>query len=105
MKSIVKNFYDKMLTDERTSHFFNKIDMEKQRTMFCTMLGIAIEGPGKYSADDLRAAHKNLALNDNLFDLTLQKFGEAIDDHNIPPEVRQNILSVLDRTRDDILNR
>ncbi|MFM8331561.1 MAG: group I truncated hemoglobin [Candidatus Methylumidiphilus sp.] len=54
-------FYRKVLADERISHFFDDVDMDKQAGKQKAFLTMAFGGPHHYTGQDMRNAHAHLA--------------------------------------------
>jgi truncated hemoglobin YjbI len=60
VNAAVENFYSKVLADERVSHFFDGIDMDRQIAKQKAFLTFAFGGPNNYSGKDMRAGHAHL---------------------------------------------
>src|SRR5687767_4017886 len=53
-------FYRKVLIDDRVSHFFDAVDMDRQRAKQKAFLTMAFGGPNNYAGRDLRTGHAHL---------------------------------------------
>jgi truncated hemoglobin YjbI/predicted pyridoxine 5'-phosphate oxidase superfamily flavin-nucleotide-binding protein len=102
-------FYRKVLQDELVGRFFEDVDMERQRLKQKSFLTMAFGGPYKYTNIDLREGHKHLhekfGLSDQHFDRVCEIFRETVTEINIPPDQIEEMMSILESTRDAILNR
>ncbi|MGR8941545.1 MAG: globin domain-containing protein, partial [Gammaproteobacteria bacterium] len=102
-------FYRKVLQDELIGHFFEDVDMERQRLKQKSFLAMAFGGPYKYTDIDLREGHKHLidkyGLADEHFDRICAIFRETVAELDIPQDQQEEMLAVLESTRDAILNR
>lgn len=103
-------FYRKVLQDELVGHFFEDIDMDRQRLKQKSFLSMAFGGPHyQYSDLDLREGHKHLIkkynMNDQHFDRVCTLFKETVTELNIPPDQIAEMMVILESTRDAILNR
>lgn len=90
VKLAVDNFYDRVLQDDRIKHFFDGMDMVKQKSHQRAFLTYAFGGAPQYDGRAMREAHKHLveeqglrgehfdAIAENL-ELTLQELGIAED--------------------------
>ena len=58
--SVVDEFYDRMLDDERIAGFFENVDMASQRAHQTQFLSSVTGGPVEYSGADMREAHEVL---------------------------------------------
>jgi hemoglobin len=65
----VRIFYDKMLADQRVSHFFGEVSiplLKKKQEMFMILV---TGGPAVYTGQSLRQAHARLNLDEESFDI------------------------------------
>lgn len=102
-------FYRKVLKDELVGHFFEDVDMEKQRLKQKSFLTMAFGGPYVYTNIDLRESHKPLiekyGLSDQHFNRVCEIFKETVTELNIPPDQIDEMMAILESTRDAVLNR
>lgn len=102
-------FYKKVLSDERIKHFFDDIDMEKQRRKQKEFLTLAFGGPNKYKARSMAAAHRKLVeeqgLNDMHFDAVVENLGTTLSELNVPKDLIQKSADIANSTRDQVLCR
>jgi hemoglobin len=108
LHDVVDCFYEKVLKDPVINHFFFGTDMEIQRAKMKAFLMMALGGPAMFTGKDIRGAHAGLVhrgLNDTHFDATAQHLEEALKEHNVSDEVRQQILGVVETVRGAVLNK
>ena len=109
MEVCVDLFYQKVLNDDLVSPFFKDIDMASQRLKQKSFLAMAFGGPYHYSDADLRATHKPLiekmGLSDEHFNRILEIFKETLTELNVSANEQQNVMEILESTRDAVLNR
>jgi truncated hemoglobin YjbI len=102
-------FYKKVLQDKTVNRFFEDVDMESQRLKQKSFLTMAFGGPYPYGAADLREAHRHLVekhgLSDRHFDRVCEIFKETAAELHIPPDQIEEMMAVLESTRDAVLNR
>jgi len=105
----VDRFYEYMLSDERVKHFFDDVNMEKQRQHQKDFITYALGGSPGYSGNDLRTAHQplvdKLGLSDEHFDATVENLVKALRDLNVAEDVIADAGAILESTRDDVLCR
>jgi len=104
----VEIFYGKVLSDDRIKHFFNDIDMNRQRGKQKAFLAFAFGGPVKYTGKDMREGHKHLVergLNDDHFNAVAENLKTTLEELNVPGELIDQVLAIAESTRDDVLNR
>lgn len=105
----VNLFYDKVLADERISHFFTNTDMERQRLHQKMFLTYAFGGMPGYTGKSMREAHaplvKKLGLNDSHFDAVMENLGAALVELNVPQELVAEAADIAESVRNDVLNK
>ena len=109
MEIAVDVFYRKVLQDDLVSRFFEDVDMEGQRLKQKSFLAMAFGGPYQYSGLDLRKAHgrlvEQMGLTGEHFDRVLAIFRETLEEIQVSSKEIDEMMGVLESTRDDILNR
>ncbi|NMO17591.1 group 1 truncated hemoglobin [Pyxidicoccus fallax] len=108
MAAAVEVFYRKVLADDRISHFFEDVDMERQAAKQKAFLTMVTGGPSSYSGRDMRAGHAHLVklgLNDMHFDAVVGHLKETLEELNVPAPLVQRVLTIAEGARADVLNR
>lgn len=108
VEAAVEVFYRKVLTDERISHFFDDVDMDRQIAKQKGFLTMAFGGPAQYSGKDMRAGHAHLVergLNDSHVDAVIELLGESLRELGVADDLIQEVAAIAESARDDVLNR
>jgi hemoglobin len=101
-------FYRKVLSDDRISHFFDDVDMERQAAKQKAFLTMAFGGPHNYSGLDMRRGHAHLVargLNDDHFNAVVELLGQTLQELNVAPELIAQVAAIAESTRNDVLSR
>jgi hemoglobin len=101
-------FYRKVLTDDRVSHFFDDVDMDRQIAKQKSFLTMVFGGPVAYTGKDMRAGHAHLiqrGLNDSHFDAVIELLGESLREVGAPENLIAQVAATAQSTRADVLNR
>lgn len=101
-------FYRKVLTDERISHFFDSVDMDRQIAKQKAFLTMVFGGPVTYSGKDMRKGHASLVergLNDSHFDAVLELLAASLAEVGAPAPMISQVEAIAESVRADILNR
>ncbi len=101
-------FYRKVLSDDRISHFFDTVDMDRQAAKQKAFLTMAFGGPVNYTGKDMRAAHAHLVaqgLNDSHFNAVVENLGQTLAELNVPAELIAKVAAIAESTRADVLGR
>ncbi|MXN66730.1 group 1 truncated hemoglobin [Stappia sp. GBMRC 2046] len=101
----VNILYTRLLDDKNTSHFFDGMDVAKQRMKMRLFLTYALGGAAQYNGKDLRTSHAHLNLTDQDFDNVGGHIKATLEELCVPGHLVDSILSVVETTRDEIVNR
>jgi hemoglobin len=108
VEAAVDNFYRKVLKDDRVSHFFDAVDMDRQRAKQKAFLTMAFGGPSNYSGKDMRAGHAHLVakgLNDSHVDAVIELLGGTLRDMGVAENLIQQVAAIAESARNDVLSR
>ena len=108
VNAAVDIFYRKVLRDDRISHFFEGVDMEKQAAKQKSFLTVAFGGPNKYTGADLRRGHAHLVaagLNDSHFDAVMEHLGATLTELKVPGDLIAQAAAIAESTRNDVLGK
>ena len=100
--------YVNILRDHRIKHFFENVDIEKQKRKMSAFLTYIFGGPSLYTGRDMRRAHKDAVdhgLNDDHFDAMIDCVSEALDELRIDNKTINEVTKTIEKHRDDVLNR
>lgn len=98
-------FYRKVLSDDRIAHFFDTVDMDRQRAKQKSFLTVAFGGPNKYSGKDMRTAHAHMKLTEEHFDAVVENLGNTLKELNVPDALIAEAAAIANSTRNEVLNR
>ena len=108
VEAAVDNFYRKVLSDDRVSHFFENTDMDRQIAKQKAFLTMAFGGPHNYGGRDMRTAHAALVekgLNDSHVDAIIELLGATLRELGVREELIGKVAAIAESTRKDVLNR
>lgn len=108
VNAAVDLFYRKVLADGRIARFFDSVDMERQAAKQKAFLTMVFGGPAHYTGKDMREAHKGLVakgLNDSHVDAVLENLSSTLRQLGVGEKDVQEVLTLADSVRDDVLNR
>jgi len=105
INAAVESFYAKVLADGRIKHFFEDINMDKQRRKQKEFLAAAFGGPIAWTGKDLRKAHANLpGLTDAHFDAVAENLRKTLEELHVKKELVDQVMAIAASTRDSVLN-
>lgn len=101
-------FYQKVLADDRLTHFFTGMDIERIESHQKAFLTYAFGGPNNYSGRSLRVAHQQLAEKYGLthahFDAVIGHLAATLAELGVPSELIAEAGAIAESTRADVLN-
>lgn len=98
-------FYRKVLADDRISHFFDAVDMERQHQKQKAFLTMAFGGPNHYTGADMRKAHAHMKLTEKHYNAVMENLRATLNELGVPDEAIGEVEAVAATVKDDILNR
>lgn len=105
----VDKFYLRVIEDERIKHFFEGIDMNKQREHQVAFLTYAFGGSQQYSGLSMRKAHQrlveNLGLTNEHFNAVVEDLVATLQELNVPDHLIQEVGEIAESIRADVLNQ
>lgn len=105
MDAAIEIFYTKVLKDDRIKHFFDDVDMVRQRTKQKAFLSAAFGGPIPWEGKDMRKAHAKIpGLNDTHFNAVAENLQATLVDLKVKKELIDKIMAIAASTRADVLN-
>lgn len=106
MDAAIEIFYKKVLADDRIKHFFDDVDMVRQRTKQKAFLSAAFGGPVPWEGKDMRRAHEKIpGLNDSHFNAVAENLQATLVELKVKKELVDKILAIAESVRADVLNR
>jgi len=108
VEAAVDLFYRRVLSDDRISHFFDDVDMDRQRAKQKAFLTMAFGGPHNYTGKDMRAGHARLVamgLNDSHFDAVVEQLAATLRELGVGEPQIAEVAVIAESTRNDVLNR
>ena len=108
VEAAVDIFYRKVLADDRISHFFDGVDMERQAAKQKGFLTMVFGGPNNYTGKDMRTGHAHLVargLNDSHVDAVIEDLAATLRELGVGEDRIAQVAVIANSVRDDVLNR
>jgi two-component system chemotaxis sensor kinase CheA len=104
--TLIDNFFDKVLVDERVKRFFEGVDTERLRNKEKSYWAFTLGGEFQYTGKTLGEAHRALldkGLDGKHFEAMIEIFNATLSEIDIPDELAKEICQTALLTRDEIL--
>jgi hemoglobin len=103
VKSLIEDFYERVLADEYLAHFFERTDMQRLRKMQFEFIASALGGPVHYSGAELTAVHAGRGITNQHFAKFAGHLADAMEARGTPHDVVDAMLGRLATFRDKVV--
>jgi hemoglobin len=103
--TLVDKFYEGVLANDTIKHFFDEVDMVKQKKHQAIFVAAALGGPNPYNGKSMRAAHAKMGLTDDHFDAVVDELTEAMDSLGVSEDDIETVIATIEGLRADVLNQ
>ena len=104
VNAAVDLFYEKVLADPVINHFFENVDMVKQRGHQKTFLTYAFGGLPSYPGKNMRKAHEHLNLEEKHFTAVAGHLQTTLEELGVAEALIAEVMTIAASTHDDVLN-
>ncbi|KAF4650832.1 hypothetical protein FOL47_000835 [Perkinsus chesapeaki] len=105
IRNLMDRVYELVVNDQRLKAFFADKDIEKVKNSQLVWIAAALGGPKTYSGRDLPEVHRDLGVDDYLFDSFIMNCEKALNGLGIEEDVMDEVLVSLEPARDGVLCR
>jgi hemoglobin len=104
VNAAVDTFYQKVLQDERISHFFKHIDMERQSGKLKVFLAFAFGAPMKYDGRSLRESHRHMQLTEVHFNAVAEHLVSTLNELGVAQPLIDEVVAIAMSVKADVLD-
>ena len=105
VRKIVRDVLQRNLDNPIIGHHFKKVDMEKLNQLVFDFFSMGIGGPHKYTGRDMRTAHAHLNITDDDFQRANIDTILALKENDVADAEINEIISILDSMRGDVVRQ
>ena len=105
VESVVDDFYDRVLSDDRLIGFFEGMDMQELRSHQVQFISSVAGGPVNYTGDDMREAHDHLDIDEADFDAVGIHLETALRENGVGNDNVEAIMSQVVALKDPVIGR
>lgn len=103
VESVVDDFYDRVLNDERVIHHFEDSNTTELRAHQIQFISAVTGGPVEYSGNDMREAHRGMGITDEEFDVVAEHLDTALAKNEVSDEDREQVIATVEELRPEIV--
>ncbi|RBI60305.1 group 1 truncated hemoglobin [halophilic archaeon] len=101
--AVVDEFYNRVMADEQVVHYFEDVDMQKQRAHQTQFISSVTGGPVEYTGGEMESVHDGMGIGHNDFDAIATHLDDALVEFNVDDDDRKAVLETIDSHRDAIV--
>ncbi|WP_121744208.1 group I truncated hemoglobin [Natronorubrum halophilum] len=101
--AVVDRFYERVMADEQVVHYFDDVDMQKQRAHQTQFISAVAGGPVDYTGADMEAAHDDLGISKPDFDAIVAHLEATLEEFDVDEADRDAVLSAVGEYEDAIV--
>ncbi|KAF4729376.1 hypothetical protein FOZ63_006307, partial [Perkinsus olseni] len=105
IKTFMDRVYELVVNDHRLKTYFADKDVEKVKNSQLVWITEALGGPKTWQGKDLKEVHRDLGVNDYLFDCFIMNCQKALNGLGVEEDVMDEVLVSLEPARDGVLCR
>lgn len=103
IETVVEEFYDRVLGDERLEAFFEDVSTTELRAHQTEFLSSVTGGPVEYDGEDMSEAHAHLDIDDTDYTLVAAHLETALAACDVPATDRRQVLAAVEELREPIV--
>jgi hemoglobin len=103
IRTVVDDFYDRLLADAELGPFFKGADMEELRRTQTDFLCEATGGPETYEAEPIREAHLQIPFTPDHIQRAVELLHDSLDSFDLPEEDADAVVQAIAAYEEDLL--
>ena len=103
IRSVVDEFYDRLVADEELGPFFEDADMERLRATQTDFLCEAAGGPETYDAEPVREAHLHVPFTPAHIQRAVELLYRSLDAFDVADEDADKVVQAVAAFEEDLL--
>lgn len=101
--AVVDEFYDHVMADDRVNHYFEDVDMTRQRAHQAQFISSVTGGPIEYDGRDMETAHEGMGITEEEFDAIATHLDDALETFDVPAAEREEVIEEIESYEDAIV--
>ena len=105
IEAVVKDFAGKVLADKRINKKFARSDAPRLVKNLTDFVCVATGGPCKYTGQDMKTAHKKMAVTTGEFNALAEDLTATLNQFKVPQKERDELLGAIAPLAKDIVEK
>lgn len=105
IKAVVGDFAGRVLADARVNKKFAKSDAPRLVKNLTDFVCVATGGPCKYTGQDMKTAHKKMAVTTGEFNALAEDLVATLNKFNVPQKERDELMGAIAPLAKDIVEK
>ena len=105
IEAVVKDFAGKVLADKRINKKFARSDAPRLVKNLTDFVCVATGGPCKYTGQDMKTAHKKMAVTTAEFNALAEDLTATLNQFKVPQKERDELLGAIAPLAKDIVEK
>ncbi len=103
--AVVDELYVRLTADPLVGHYFDSIDLPKQKRHMVLMLSKVLGGPDEYRGRPLDEAHQPLEISEADYERVGEHLMAILGEVGVPQDIQGDVLGVLGAVRPDVVHQ
>ena len=103
IEAVVDELYRRVLADPELAPFFSRVNLRSQASRMRAFVTMVAGGPNEYRGRDMRAAHRNHAIEDRHFDLVAGHLVATLEFAGADPLAAEELVTMVAGLRSDVV--
>ncbi|WP_256287832.1 group I truncated hemoglobin [Halobellus inordinatus] len=105
IRTVVDDFYDRLVADEDIGPFFEDADVERLRQTQTDFLCEAAGGPETYDAAPIREAHLHVPFTEEHIERAIEHLSDSLDAFDVPEDDAAKVVQAVAAYEEELLAR
>ncbi len=103
VQALVDDLLVRFADDELVAPTFANANIDRFRALFFEHLCELLDGPCRYSGDDMREVHRGLDIDETQFNAVVEHLIDAMDARGIPRTAQNRLIARMAPMRSDVI--
>lgn len=103
IEAAIEAFYERVLNDDRVSHYFDGVDVERLKRRQKTFFEYGTGGPAEYDVGLIKILHARHDIDQEAYEVFTDHFEDTLEAFDVPEQEREELMAAVHSFRDDVV--